>query len=182
MKLIVALGNPGKNYENTRHNTGYIIIDNYLKEVKWSKKFNSLYYKTKINNEDVCFIKPLTFMNLSGLSVKKFCDFYKVDMDNILIIQDDIDMKIGTYKLKNNSSSGGHNGIKSIIAELNSDEFGRLKVGISSDNEENNAIEIVLGKFSKSELDSLNNPEFIKIINLFIENGFEKAKEMYKMV
>ena len=121
-------------------------------------------------------------MNLSGLSVKKFCDFYKVDMDNILIIQDDIDMKIGTYKLKNYSSSGGHNGIKSIIAELNSDEFGRLKVGISSDNEENNAIEIVLGKFSKSELDSLNNPEFIKIINLFIENGFEKAKEMYKMV
>ena len=130
MKLVVGLGNPGREYKNTRHNIGFMVLDYYLGKVAWKNKMESNFYSTTINNEEVIFIKPLTYMNLSGMAVSKVVKFYKIKMEDILIIQDDLDLKIGTYKIKKNSSSGGHNGIKSIISELNSEEFGRLKIGI----------------------------------------------------
>src|SRR5574344_1286204 len=103
MKLVVGLGNPGKEYENTRHNCGFIILDNYLGNVIWKNKYNSFYY---IQN-DICFVKPLTFMNNSGEAIKLFVNFYRINTEDIFVIQDDLDMQFGTFKVKKNSSDGG---------------------------------------------------------------------------
>ena len=123
MKLIVGLGNPGETYKITRHNIGFMVIDHYINDNDWKTKWNSLYYEKTINNEKVIFIKPLTYMNLSGNAVAEYVNFYKLNLSDILIIQDDLDLKIGTYRLKNNSSDGGHNGIKSIIDKLGTKNF-----------------------------------------------------------
>ena len=99
MKLIIGLGNPGKDYQNTRHNVGFLILDNYLGNVDWKEKFNALYFEKRINNEKVIFVKPLTFMNLSGNAVVKYVNYYNVNIDDILVIQDDLDLPFSTYKL-----------------------------------------------------------------------------------
>ena len=180
MKLIVGLGNPGKEYENTRHNIGFMVLDDYLGNVKWSNKFNALYYESVLNGEKVIFVKPLTFMNNSGNAVGEFVRYFNINIEDILIIQDDLDEAIGLYKLKVNSSSGGHNGIKSIIASLGSQSFPRLKIGIGSAHADE-AIDYVLGKFSKGEMEILNEEFsiFRKIIESFVINGIDKTMNVY---
>ena len=180
MKLIVGIGNPGKEYENTRHNVGFIVIDNYLNHPSYQEKFNSLYYKKIISREIVYFVKPLTYVNLSGKSVKAFMDYFNIPIEDVLIIQDDIDLPFGTHKLKINSSSGGHNGIKSIISELKSNAFARLKIG--TNNEHNhNTIDFVLSKFTKEEQEFFekNTPLYNKIIDSFIKDGIDKTMNIY---
>ncbi len=169
MKLIVGLGNPTSEYENTRHNLGFMVLDNYLKNVSWQTKFQALYTTLNINNEKVIFIKPLTYMNLSGTAVQAFANFYKIEPENILVIQDDLDLPIGTYRLKIHSSSGGHNGIKNIIEALNTNDFLRLKIGISKNNQMD-VKDYVLGKLSLEEQAIINKlmPSFNNIINDFI--------------
>ena len=167
MKLVVGLGNPGKEYERTRHNIGFMIIDNYLGNVKYKEKFNGLYYE--VNKEDkVIFIKPLTYMNNSGECVSRFAKYYGIDNKDILVIQDDLDMEIGTYKFKINSTSGGHNGIKSIISHLGNNDFFRLKVGIKTIKKED-TIDFVLGKFSKEEINKIDFSTFSNSIDDFIK-------------
>lgn len=180
MKLVVGLGNPGKEYKNTRHNIGFMILDNYLGKVNWKTKMENYYYMEEVNGEQIMYIKPLTYMNLSGLAVSKIVNFYKIDMKDILVIQDDLDMEIGSYKIKRNSSSGGHNGIKSIIAELNSEEFGRLKIGIGK-SIQISSDKYVLGKFSTDELNKINEnmDTFKNIIKTFIDNSIEDAMQKY---
>lgn len=180
MKLVVGLGNPGKEYDKTRHNVGFMIIDNYLGNENWSNKFNSLYVDKIINNEKVLFVKPLTYMNNSGLSVGQFVRYYNIDYKDILIIQDDLDENVGKYKLKLHSSSGGHNGIKSIISSLGSQDFPRLKVGIGSVKKDE-VIDYVLGKFNKEELKVMENNYgcFNDIIDSFIYNGIDKTMNVY---
>lgn len=180
MKLIVGLGNPGINYEKTRHNVGFLSIDNYTGNVKWQKKFSGLFYENIINKEKICFLKPQTFMNESGISVKEIMDYYNILAENILIIHDDLDIEIGDYKLKRNSSSGGHNGLKSIIDHIGTDSFLRLKVGISNDKTINTK-DYVTGKISKDEMKILN-PVILKskeVIDSFIINGIEKTMNIY---
>ena len=158
MKLVVGLGNPGKEYENTRHNVGFNIIDLYLDKKGLSldkDKFNGKYTKTIINEEEVIFLEPQTYMNLSGECIKKIIDYFKIDISDILIIQDDLDMKLGKIKLKENSSSGGHNGIKNIEDMLKTNDIKRLKVGISK-NKLIDTKDYVLGKFSKEDKEILN--------------------------
>lgn len=176
MKLVVGLGNPGLDYCNTRHNVGFMILDSFLGDVLWQKKFNGEYFKTTIGNESVIFLKPMTFMNLSGQSVQQFVHYFHIDITDILIIHDDLDLQLGSYKLKRNSSSGGHNGLKSIISCLNSEAFFRLKVGVTYQREEN-TIDYVLGKFSKHEQEILQENYLLyhKIIQTFIQNGVEKT-------
>lgn len=171
MKLIVGLGNPGKKYENTRHNIGFFVIDNYVGDITWKSTKNAKYYKTKINNQDVIFLKPLTYMNLSGQAVNYFINYYKISLNNILIIHDDLDIAIGKFKLKKNSGSGGHNGIKSIISVINSDAFLRFKIGISKPTILS-AEDYVLQKFSPEEINIINSlkSKIINIINDFIIN------------
>lgn len=171
MKLIVGLGNPGREYKHTRHNIGFMILDNYLGKVSWKNKMDAYTYKKEINNKEVMFMKPLTYMNLSGLAVNRLVNFYKIAIKDILVIQDDIDLQLGTYKVKSNSSSGGHNGIKSIIKELNSNEFTRLKIGIGR-SELIPAESYVLTKFSDEDTEKIKNNyiKFNEIIDTFIKN------------
>ena len=164
MKLVVGLGNPGREYDKTRHNIGYMFLDYVTNNHEFSlnKKFNAMEYETNIDGEKVLFIKPKTFMNLSGEAVLKYANFYKITPDDILIIQDDLDMDIGKYKLMFNHGDGGHNGIKNIILNLGSREFLRLKIGISKANIDTK--DYVLGRLSKTELDTLNET-FSKLVN-----------------
>lgn len=180
MKMIVGLGNPGKEYENTRHNVGFMIIDHYVNNESWQKKFDGLYQIETMGNEKVLFLKPTTYMNNSGISVVQASKYYDIDPSDILVIQDDMDIAFGHHKLKKDSSSGGHNGIKSIIAALNTDAFVRLKVGISHDKNKD-TINYVLGKFSKEEMNTLkeNYKVYNEIIESFIYNGIEKTMNKY---
>lgn len=180
MKLIIGLGNPGKSYENTRHNIGFIVIDHFANTTNWKNKWNALYTEIIINNEKILLIKPQTFMNLSGNALIEFANFYKIDLEDILVIQDDLDLEVGKYRLKINSSSGGHNGIKSIIERLGSNHFARLKIGISN-NKEIDTKDYVLGKFTKEELETFEKlyPTFNEIITSFITTGIEKTMNKY---
>ena len=177
MKLIVGLGNPGKEYINTRHNIGFMVIDKYLGDVKFKEKFNGLYYEVN-KNDKVIFLKPQTFMNNSGECVSKFVNYFNIKNEDIMIIHDDLDINIGICKFKFNSSSGGHNGIKSIINYLGNKNFFRMKLGIKSD-KKNDVIDFVLGKFSKSESDNYDFNKYINAINDFIEYDNEYVMNKY---
>lgn len=170
MKLIVGLGNVGKEYDNTRHNVGFMCLDNYLGDVVWKNDNKAFFYKTYINNNSVLFIKPKTFMNLSGDAVKYYVDYFDISIDDILVIHDDLDLPVGKVRIKYNSGDGGHNGIKSINNSLGTKEYLRVKIGISRDNV--NTVNYVLGKFSSVDsgviCNSFNNVNCI--INDFI-NG-----------
>ena len=180
MKLIVGLGNVGKEYEKTRHNIGFMVVDNYLNTNDYQEKFNSYYCKKVVNNEQVYFVKPKTFMNNSGIAVQQFVNYFDIDINDILIIQDDLDEEVGNYKLKKHSGSGGHNGIKSIISALNSEDFLRLKIGISSSNDIP-VIDYVLSKFSKEQMNKINEnmDTFNKIIDSFISSGADKTMNIF---
>lgn len=158
MKLVVGLGNKGREYENTRHNMGFMLVDRYLqyKNItdKFKEKFNAMYIETTINNEKVIFIKPMTYMNNSGIAIRAFVDFYKLNSEDVLVISDDLDLDLGKFRLRRNGSSGGHNGLKSIISHLGTDNFKRLRIGISNDKDD--VINYVLSKFSKKELNEID--------------------------
>ena len=180
MKVIVGLGNPGKDYDLTRHNIGFYILDKYLGEVKWKNtKQNALIYEENINNEKVIFVKPLTYMNNSGEAIREILKYYKAYIDDLLVIQDDIALQLGKYRIKYDSSDGGHNGIKSIINNLGTQKFLRLKVGLAKEHEMD-TIDYVLGKLSKKELNQINNDMdyYFNVIDTFINKGLEKVLEM----
>ena len=178
MKLIVGLGNPSKEYSNTRHNIGFMVIDKYLGDVKFKEKFNGLFYEINSNGDKVIFIKPQTFMNNSGECVGKFVKYYNVNNEDIMVIHDDLDINVGNIKFKINSSSGGHNGIKSIISHLGNNGFFRMKLGIKS-NEKRDVIDFVLGKFSKSELELFDFNKCNSAIDDFLKYNFEYVMNKY---
>lgn len=179
MKVIVFLGNPGKEYENTRHNVGYMLADSMANNFHFEAKFRAFVFEGVMKEEKYLFIKPTTYMNESGISVSKVVRYYDVDVENLFVIQDDMDLRLGTYKLKRNSSSGGHNGIKSIIESLHTDSFLRLKIGIGHG--DINTIDYVLGKFSKKEREVLlqNFPMYHQIVESFLIDGTEKMFQKY---
>ncbi len=174
MKLIVGLGNPGKEYDGTRHNTGFFMIDNYLKykgiSGTWRDKFSGLYLDANINDEKVIFLKPQKFMNLSGEVVRDFVNFYRIDISDILIISDDLDLNVGNFKLKCKGSSGGHNGLKDIEKNLGTNHFNRIKVGIGSI-KNGSGPDYVLGKFSSDDLNLLKDVS--DTINLALDDYFK---------
>ncbi len=181
MKLIVGLGNPGKKYENTRHNMGFMAIDFYAEKnnLDFKSKFNGLYAESIINGEKVYFLKPQTYMNLSGNCIIEFVNYFKIDIDDILVICDDKDFEVGTFKLKKFGSSAGHNGMQNIIECLNTDRFKRLRLGISKNDIP--LIDYVLGKFSKEDIDKINKmlPTISDIIDDFITKDFEVVMTKY---
>jgi len=133
MKLIVGLGNPGKEYENTRHNTGFMAIDEYAKinNIDFNKnKFDGLYTDILVNNEKVILLKPQKYMNLSGEVIYKYMDYFKIKKEDILIIYDDMDLDVGTFKIRFKGGSAGHNGLKNIESNISSNEYKRIKIGI----------------------------------------------------
>ena len=183
MKLVVGLGNKGREYENTRHNMGFMLVDRYLqyKNItdKFKEKFNAIYIETTINNEKVIFIKPMTYMNNSGIAVRAFIDFYKLNSEDILVISDDLDLDLGKFRLRRNGSSGGHNGLKSIISHLGTDNFKRLRIGISND--EDDVINYVLSKFSKKELNEIDTmfDTLVDVLDDYFLMGFTSLMSKY---
>ena len=178
--MIVGLGNPGKKYENTHHNIGFMVLKCFPGNISWQNKFNALYCKQTYFQEDVLLVMPQTYMNLSGDSVIRFANYFKIAPKDILVIQDDLDLPFGNYRLKYISSSGGHNGIKSIIANLGTDHIPRLKIGIGrSDNI--STIDYVLDKLSIKEQKILNDnmSNYHDIINDFIKTDINHTMLMY---
>ena len=164
MKVVIGLGNPGKKYEKTRHNIGFIAVDNLRKKFNISderEKFQALVSEKNIDGEKVIFLKPQTFMNLSGNSVIEIVNFYKLDpKKDIIVIYDDMDLSFGDIRIREKGSSGGHNGIKSIISHIG-EEFIRIKCGIGA--KEKDAVEHVLGEFNQTEQKDLD--EILEKIN-----------------
>ena len=160
MKLVVGLGNPGKDYANTRHNMGFNLLDTYVDYMKiddkWASKFDGKYIITNINGDKVLFLKPQTYMNLSGDSVRKVVDYYNIDIDDILVISDDLDLNVGNYKLKMYGSCGGHNGLRDIENKLGTNHFKRLKIGISNDKDIDTK-DYVTSNMSKHDKDIIDN-------------------------
>lgn len=183
MKMIVGLGNPGKEYENTRHNLGFIIIDNFAKFHGVSidkKKFNALYTDFFVDDEKVLLVKPLSYMNLSGAVVQSFANYYDIDYSDILVISDDLDLDFLDYRLRLFGSSGGHNGLKDIERCLGSNRFRRFRIGISS-NDGIDAKDYVLSSFSKNDMDDIEKflPSTVDILDDFLKISFERLMSKY---
>ena len=152
MILIVGLGNPGKQYEQTRHNIGFDVIDYMANKYNIDvnrEKFKGICGEGFIENKKVILLKPLTYMNLSGESIRELANFYKIEDDEIIVVYDDISLDIGRLRIREKGSAGGHNGIKSIIQNLGGDKFPRVKVGVGQPKD--NLVNHVLGKFSKED-------------------------------
>lgn len=153
MKLIVGLGNPGREYINTRHNIGFMCLDEIAEHfgVKFdSNKFTGEYTQFNYKGEKIILLKPGKYMNLSGEVVRDFVNFFKINIEDILIICDDLDTPVGTYRLRYKGSPGGHNGLKNIELHLSTSEYKRIKLGISN-NKNIDTKDYVLGKFTKEE-------------------------------
>ena len=183
MKLIVGLGNPGKEYENTRHNIGFIFIDKLAERIGTKidkEKFNGLYTEALINGEKIILLKPLSYMNFSGEVVIKFVNYYKINIEDILIINDDLDMPFSKIRLRSDGSSGGHNGLKNIALNLKTEKFKRLKIGISN-NKDINTKDYVLGKFNKENIETLNSmaKNITDLLIDFITIDFDKLMCKY---
>ncbi len=172
MKLIVGLGNPGKEYEKTRHNVGYMALDmiaKYLNIEFKKRKFSGFYAEANYNGEKYLLLKPEKYMNLSGEVIKDYVNFFKIDLKDMLVIHDDLDTQIGIYRLRYQGSSGGHNGLKNIEANLNTQKYNRLKIGISN-NKTMDTKDYVLGKFTDEELTKLKDVLNI-VIDIFKDYG-----------
>lgn len=181
MKLIVGLGNPGKEYASTRHNIGFMVIDQLSQElnIKVDKiKFKSVIGEGFINTEKVVLAKPQTFMNLSGQAVLDMVQWYKLSPEDILVIYDDLDIPGGKLRLRMKGSAGGHNGMKSIIYLVQSEDIPRLRVGIGRpQNQKMQTADYVLGRFSNEETVTMAEAveKASKAVITIIDNGVEKA-------
>lgn len=183
MKLIVGLGNPTKEYENTRHNVGFMVMDRLSDVFNVSittKKFKGEYVKFKYKGEDIILLKPMTYMNLSGESVIQVMNYFKIDIADVLIIYDDLDMPVGKLRLRENGSAGGHNGIKSIIAHVGSQSFKRVRVGIDK-HPRIKVVDYVLGHFNKDEQGLIDEgiENAVKAVELYLDKGFNAAMNSY---
>ncbi len=160
MFLIVGLGNPEEDYKNTRHNMGFDTINKLANQYNIEinkKKFKGLCGTGIIENEKVILLKPQTFMNLSGESIKEAMDFYKIQSENLIVIYDDIDIEPGIIKIRKKGGPGGHNGMKSVISEINSEDFPRIRVGIGKPERKGQLIEYVIGAMSEEDIKILDN-------------------------
>lgn len=185
MKMIVGLGNIGTRYDETRHNTGFMVVDQLARDYHLGAfthlKQEAVAVSGIINGEKVMLVKPTTFMNDSGRAVGPLVDYYDIDLDNLVIVNDDLDMPVGKVRLKTHGASGGHNGLKSIINALGTKNFNRVKVGIDHP-QHGTVVSHVLGKFSKEERpkfdqaveqaehaleDWINGEDFAKLMNAY---------------
>lgn len=180
MYFIVGLGNPGLQYENTRHNVGFMTIDylanKYDIDIRKSK-FKSLYGQGEISGHKVMLIKPQTYMNNSGEAVRELINFYKFDIDKLIVIYDDIDIDFGTIRIRKKGSAGSHNGMKSIIYQIQDDQFPRIKVSIGKKPEKWDLANFVLSGFSKEEVKILEDEIRLAVegIEIILEEDIDKA-------
>ena len=184
MFLIAGLGNPEEDYSNTRHNMGFDTINKLAKQYKIEvnkNKFKGLYGIGNIENQKVVLLKPQTFMNLSGESIKEAIDFYKIQKENIIIIYDDMDVKPGTIKIRKIGGPGSHNGMKSVVEELQSTDFARIRVGIGQPEFKSDMINYVIGKVSQEEQEILQQgvEKAAKAVEEILKNGIDIAMNKF---
>lgn len=180
----MGLGNPGKQYDMTRHNIGFHTID-YIADKYGAKltklKFKAVYGEATISGEKVYLVKPQTYMNLSGESVRAAADFYKVDPEDILVIYDDISLEPGQLRLRGKGSAGGHNGIKNIIAHLGTQEFPRIKVGVGDKPPRMDLADYVLSRFSKEDREKMEQAfkDAAEAVEVMIAEGPDAAMNQF---
>ncbi len=183
--ILIGLGNPGNKYINTRHNAGFLAIDYIAKKhgiLINKKKFNALCESTLINSKKILLIKPQQFMNNSGQSIVEAMKFYKIPSNKIIVILDDINLDVGTIRIRRKGSAGGHNGLKNIIDLSKKDDFIRIKIGIGSKpNISYNLADWVLSDFSEKEMNILKSSitNTLKSINLIVSGNIERAMNKY---
>ena len=184
MYLIVGLGNPEEEYSGTRHNMGFDTINKIsqkynIKVVK--SKFNGLYEKCKIEGEEVILLKPQTYMNLSGICIREFANFYKIPTNNILIIYDDMDIETSEIKIRKKGNSGSHNGMKSIVENLGTIEFPRIRIGIGKPKENEDKIKFVIGKLSNKTKEELEKgtTKAVEAVTEILKNGIDTAMNKF---
>ncbi len=185
MKCIVGLGNPGQKYQKTRHNIGFIVIDEYLRKTgnkaKFDAKFNAEVALINQGGEKFILVKPSTFMNLSGEAILKILSYYSIDTNDLLVIVDDVNLETGKIRLRELGGHGGHNGLRNIVGLLHTEQFKRVRIGIDN-NPSIPLDQYVLGQFSEDELITLHLSvkKTIEIIDLFISNkSFKDIMTLY---
>lgn len=182
--IIVGLGNPGKEYEETRHNTGFMVLDRlaekYGIDVR-KQKCKALLGQGEINGEKVILVKPQTYMNLSGEAVSEVMKFYKIEKENVIIIFDDIDLPVGKLRVKERGSAGTHNGVKSIVSLLGTTEFKRIKVGVGKQRIGEDLVNHVLGKFPKEDRVLLDEAieKAVTATEMILEKGVAAAMNQF---
>ena len=186
MILVVGLGNPGEKYSQTRHNVGFMVVDNFLKkktalqDSNWelNKKFNC--WLAKVGEETV-LAKPMSFMNASGEVVKKLLDFFKISSFGLYVIHDELDLPLGKIKISWGHGAAGHKGVQSIIEKVGGNNFARIRVGIGSDKRVSNSEKYVLSAFEENEIGKLNRviKKASEALEIALEEGIEKAASLY---
>ena len=187
MFVICGLGNPGKKYENTRHNLGFITMDRLAEKMGISikkSKFKSLIGEGTIGGEKIVLVKPQTFMNNSGEALREVMSFYKIPYDNLLVVYDDIDIPLGTVRIRKGGSAGTHNGMKSVIYHLEEDDFPRIRLGLghaSSSERKGDLVDFVIGGFTKEEVKPLEEAcdTAVDAIICYIKDGIDIAMTRY---
>ena len=184
MYIIVGLGNPGKQYENTRHNVGFNVIDILAEEYDISvtkMKHKALIGEGRVGTEKVVLVKPVTYMNLSGESLAEIYNFYKVDTNNIVVIYDDIDLDVGKIRIRKKGSGGTHNGMRSIVKCLGTTDFPRVRVGVSKPEPGRDLANFVLSKFAPDEMAGLKEglEKSVLAIDSIIRENIDLAMNKY---
>ncbi len=184
MKLIVGLGNPGGEYDETRHNVGFQVIDELKQQFShavFDKKFKGLVTRARIGGEDAILLKPMTYMNLSGESVGPAAGFYKIPPEDIIVIHDELDIEPGRIKLKKGGGHGGHNGLKSLVKHLPNANFTRVRLGIGRPPPRWETANYVLGKFTKQEQPIIEEviSSATKAVEVILEEGLPSAMKEY---
>jgi PTH1 family peptidyl-tRNA hydrolase len=185
VKLIVGLGNPGTEYRDTRHNVGFMVADLLTSRWRvgdqWREKFDALQVKTSVGSEPVILSKPLTFMNLSGRSVAATAAFYKIEPAGVFIVTDDVALPVGRLRARRDGGAGGHNGLKSIIQELGTQAFPRMRVGVGRGSGDRDLSDHVLGRFEASERDTVSAAVLraAEAAEMFISDGIERVMNSF---
>ncbi|MEA1962440.1 MAG: aminoacyl-tRNA hydrolase [Bacillota bacterium] len=183
MKVIVGLGNPGKEYKDTRHNIGFMVLQElgsrYMVE-RQDCKFDAIIGHIRIDNQKVLLVKPLTYMNLSGRAVQPLMHWYKLNLEDLIVVYDDMDLSSGMLRIRPKGGSGGHKGLKSIVERLGSNEFARMRVGIGRP-DRNDSIDWVLGRLNGEEKEQMNLTikNTADALETWVKNGIEKTMNTY---
>lgn len=181
--MIVGLGNPGRKYERTRHNTGFLVLDEVLRQLDTQldkERYNASYTVYRHKGEKIFFVKPLTYMNKSGEAVSPLMKYYDVDIDGLLVIHDDLDLPVGKIRLREKGSCGGQNGMRNIIDLLGSQEIKRIRVGIGND-KQIETVDYVLGKvpLSEKKIYKESLKKAADAVIYYLDNDFQKVMSIY---